>query len=563
MDAKYSNGGFHLSLINKPSVDNSTTDDYYLKQIIILCIFLTVLIFAVYAKTAAHPFINFDDEAYVTQNPYVASGLTLNNILWAFTSCKVNWHPVTWISHMIDVQLFGLYAGGHHLMNVILHTSSTLILFIFLCRYTSAVWKSFFVAALFAMHPLHVESVAWVAERKDVLSALFFFAAIFAYCEYIKTSNNRYHKLCLALFIIGLMSKPMLVTLPVILVLLDIWPLNRFQLTYDNAFRTLIISIKEKLPFFACSLASSIITIYAQRAGGAVRSLHEVPLGLRLENAVVSYVAYLANIFYPHDLAILYPIKQPSLLVFFGAIFILVTINLALFKLGKSHPAIFAGWLWFFTTLIPVIGIIQVGSQAMADRYTYIPSIGIFIVIAWGAPLIPGDFTYRKQVEGVLFCIILIMLSCLTWKQIDYWKNEVILYNHTLSITKNNYVIHNNLGNALTQRGEYAEAIQEYRAVQQIQPDDIDAHYNLGYAYLVLNDINSAEKELLAAVRLNPKEKDAHNNLGAVYMKKGELDKAIIEFRKVLMLDPDNKDAQRNIRIALSRKKPVENPAAM
>lgn len=546
-----------MSLINKPPEENRHS--WQITRIKLLCISLAVLIFAVYAKTATHNFINFDDEAYVTQNPHVATGLTLNNILWAFKSCAVNWHPVTWISHMMDVQLFGLNAGGHHLVNVIVHTISTLILFIFLCRYTESVWKSFFVAALFAMHPLHVESVAWVAERKDVLSAMFFFAAVFAYCEYIKTGINRYHHLCLAMFILGLMSKPMLVTLPVILILLDIWPLKRFQLTHDNAVKTLMILIKEKLPFFALSLASGIITIYAQRSGGAVRSLHEVPLGLRLENAVVSYVTYLLNIFWPHDLAVLYPIKRPSLLVFFGALLILMAISMALFKHGKKSPAILAGWLWYVITLLPVIGILQVGSQAMADRYTYIPAIGIFIIIAWGTPLIPGAFKYRQQIIAFLYGIVLVALTGLTWRQLDYWKSEIILYKHTLSITENNYVIHNNLGNALTKNGNYAEAIQEYNAVLHIQPDDIDAHYNLGYAYLSLNDLNAAEKELLIAVRLTPQDKDAHNNLGAVYVKKGELDKAIIEFGNVLKLNPDNKSARNNLRIALSRKKPVEN----
>lgn len=339
-----------------------------------LCLSLIAITLAVYIQVGNHQFLNYDDKAFITDNPHVVNGITGENTIWAFTSVyTANWHPITWLSHMADVQIYGMNPRGHHITNVAIHTTSALLLFLLFLRLTGALWQSLFVAALFALHPLHVESVAWVAERKDVLSALFWFLTIFSYSEYVAKRKTSLYVLTLFFFVLGLMSKPMLVTLPIVLLLIDFWPLNRFH-HGENKFRlrplaNVAFLIIEKIPLFFCSFVIGIITIYAQDNSGAIRSLQEIPFRLRFENILISYVKYIGKTLWPHDLAVLYP--YPTIIPLWqviSSLLILLFLTVVAIWIGRRHPFFAVGWFWFLITMIPVIGLIQVGAQAMADR---------------------------------------------------------------------------------------------------------------------------------------------------------------------------------------------------
>jgi len=541
----------------------------------ILLIFITI---AVYLRTVGHQFILFDDTLYITNNPAVKDGLKIGTIIWAFTtSVASNWHPVTWLSHMLDVQLFGLKPAGHHLMSVVLHAISAFLLYYTLARITRAPWQSLFVAILFALHPLHVESVVWVAERKDVLSGLFWTLTILLYARYVEKPGAGRYLATLACFAVGLMSKPMLVTLPVVLLMLDYWPLGRLNREPGGECEApqprLATLVTEKVPFLALSVLSSVITIYAQHHGGAMANLDKAPLGLRAANAVIAYSRYLADTFWPHDLAILYPFpREIALGQLVVAVVAIILISAGVFIVGRKDPWLRVGWLWFLVTLLPVIGLIQVGGQSHADRYTYIPLTGLFIIISWGVPRLLERWKYYREAVILLAGFAVCGMGALTWKQIGYWKDSITLFQHTLSVTSNNYLILNNYGIALDQKGDfeaalklyqqalqvwprsahahnnigavyarkgmYAEAIGHYQEALQIKPDYLMAKVNMGRALSGIGKNEEAVQIFEQVLQQDPSFGDAHLNLALLYLKSGARDKAMPHYQQVLKQDP-------------------------
>src|SRR5580704_13658541 len=462
--------------------------------------FLILITLALYWPVRHFEFNNYDDRQYITENPNVQNGLTLPAVKWAFTAVGYggNWHPLTWLSHLLDIELFGFHAGGHHFTNVLLHTANTLLLFLLLRRWTGNLWRPAFVAALFGWHPLHVESVAWVAERKDVLSTFFFFLTLLAYCRYaseLKMKNGKrkiYYGLALLFFALGLMAKPMLVSLPIILLLLDYWPLRRI---YDLLFAiygsgkdtadlecagtvSLVRAVVEKVPFFALTAASCVITYVAQ--GPAVQDLTKFSLVDRAGNALVSYAKYLGKVFWPANLAVPYPYVHhlPPMEVA-GAAILLLAVSVLSVRLARSHPPLFVGWFWFLITLVPVIGLVQVGGEPMADRYMYIPSVGIFVILAWEAPLL---FKASSDDSLALPAAAFVLICCwvLASAQISYWRNSMTLWTHTLRVTKNNAAAESNLAFELDAEGRFDEAIHHAREALRIRPGFAEAENNLG-----------------------------------------------------------------------------------
>ena len=534
------------------------------RSIILLCLILFSVTLSVYWQTGNHEFLNFDDNEYVCDNLHVAKGVTGANIIWAFTSVEAsNWHPVTWLSHMLDVQLYGMNPRGHHLTSVFIHAVSALLLFLLLFRLTGSPWQSSFVAALFALHPLHVESVAWVAERKDVLSAFFCFLTLLLYSEYVAKRKSPLYILSLSSFVLGLMAKPMLVTLPVIMLLMDFWPLNRYCLKerepgQDNLldrlspFTTLL---KEKIPFFVCSLFSATITIYAQHKGGAIRNFVEMPFWLRTENAVVAYVKYLAKTLWPLDLAVLYPFPSSiPLWQVFCSLLILLLVSVATVRAGRRHPYLVVGWAWFLVTLLPVIGLFQVGNQSMADRYSYIPIIGLFIMAAWGVPVLTKELKYSRSILALLACAVMIASAALTWQQLRFWQDHVSLFRHTLQVTSGNFMAHDSLGVVLAKKGDQDAAIREYRDALAINPNYALAHFNLGIALAKVGNLDEAIREYREAIRINPNFTTAFFNLGIALAQKGDQDAAIKEFRAALKISPNYFEAQNSLGVALAKK---------
>jgi tetratricopeptide (TPR) repeat protein len=531
------------------------------RNVILICTALAVITLAVYMQTCNHQFLSFDDEDYVTNNTHVSSGITGRNIMWAFTSVEAaNWHPITWLSHMLDVELYGMNPQGHHLTSVIIHTVSSMFLLLFLFRYTGSLWKSSFVAFLFALHPLHVESVAWVAERKEVLSAFFWFLTIFLYSEYVVKKKFILYILAFSAFILGLMSKPMIVTLPIVMLLMDFWPFDRYRHEEQEHGPNLFIGrasalIKEKIPFFVCSLLTAVVTIYAQNKGDSIRKLNDIPFGLRIENALISYGKYIVKTLWPHDLAVLYPLSSfiPLWQVIISLI-ALILLTLSAFWFRSRHPYLLVGWFWFIVTLLPVIGLIQVGNQSMADRYSYIPLIGLFIMASWGITDLAKNLKHRERVLTLLAGTVIITSAALTWQQLGYWRDNISLYRHTVQVTTGNYFIHNNLGLALASKGNLDEAVQEYVEALQMNPNYAYAHNNLGIAYVNKGNLDKAIQEYKDAIRINPYYVEAHNNLGIVLGNKGKLDGAIQEFQKAISTNPNCIDAHNNLGVVLANK---------
>ena len=490
-------------------------------QPLIISLVLIAATFIVFWQVRHHQFVSFDDYRYVVENPYVVRGLTFRSVIWAFTATHAsNWHPLTWLSHMLDCGLYGLNPGGHHVTSLLFHIASTLMLFLVLKQMTGALWRSGFVAALFALHPLHVESVAWVAERKDVLSTFFWMLTMWAYFRYVQRPGFNRYLVVLLSFILGLLSKPMLVSLPFVMLLLDYWPLCRFQfgqlmgngnsrmqrsLSSIDRRSSVFHLILEKVPFFVLSAISSFLTFYAQEKGGAIGSLAFLPLGTRIVNALVSYVSYIWKMIWPQHLALLYPYPERfPIWEVVGAGLLLVGISVLVMRAARGRPYLLVGWLWYLGTLVPVIGLVQVGAQAMADRYTYVPLIGLFIMVAWGLSDFLKGWRYRRGVlaisAGVLFSILMIV----TWVQVQYWENSIVLYKHTLEVTVNNYLIHNNLGIVFFRQGKYQEAANQYNEALRINPNSAEAHYNLGNAYLMIGDRGLALREYEILKTLNP-----------------------------------------------------------
>jgi len=534
----------------------------------VLVVLLLVVTFAIFWQSTGHEFIVYDDNVYVTENLHVQTGLTYGNMLWAFTTIEAsNWHPLTWWSHMLDCQIYGLNPKGHHLTNILFHIASTLLLWYLLFSATRKYWQSLFVAALFALHPLHVESVAWIAERKDLLSTFFMFGTLILYTRYTKNSRPLLYISSLVLYIFGLMSKPMLVTLPFVMLLWDFWPLGRLRLraplkentensTPDPASTsTLPHLIFEKLPFFAFSLLSSVVTYYAQAHGASVAGARAVPLAFRLVNALVSYAKYIENMLWPHNLAVIYPLPT-TLMLAQAAIsgVILLGITAVVCRRARMNPFLLTGWLWYLGTLVPVIGFVQVGRQAMADRYTYIPLIGLFIMISWGIPALTDRFPYRRSIVTAMALLVLAASSIGTWIQLRYWKNDVTLFTHAIEAVENNYVAHMNLGLAFFQRDKTEEAIRHYFDAFSLRPNTDDLCYYLGLAFGVQGNLNESIIFFRKAIAINPKFAVAHYNLGVALARQGRLDEGIFHFTKALQIDPGLMEARKALETAMRLK---------
>ena len=460
----------------RPDPGNHAEDSMRQRPALILGIAITLLTLALYWRVQGHGFLHYDDYQYVVDNPHVRHGLTRQGVLWALTSGYAsNWHPLTWLSHMLDCELYGLNPQGHHLNNLLLHIANALLLFRLLLRMTGALWRSAFVAALFALHPLHVESVAWVAERKDVLSTLFWMLTLGAYLRYRERPTGTRYLATLFLFALGLAAKPMLVTLPFVLLLLDCWPLGRMPSP-----RSLLPLVREKAPFFVLAALSSVITFWVQSHWGAV--VLSIPLKERLANALVSYVGYGAKMLWPVNLACFYPHPLDGLPLWqaAGALLLLAGVTVAVVRAGRRLPYLAVGWLWYLGTLVPVIGLVQVGAQAMADRYTYVPLIGLFVMLSWGAGSLAAKGPLPKIATAALSAALLAALLPLTWSQISHWKDSETLFAHALEVTDRNLLAHNNLGNALARQGRLEEA--EFHLVEalRLRPDYAAAQNNLG-----------------------------------------------------------------------------------
>ena len=603
----------------------------------VLCLLLAIATILAYSRTFQNGFVNYDDADYVTANKQVQQGLTLDGIKWAFTTGHAsNWHPLTWVSHMVDVRLFGLNAAGHHATSLALHVANTLLLFWFLNVATGSKWRSAMVAALFALHPLHVESVAWASERKDVLSAFFFLLTLCFYsihararCSDLKaecssssattpslhaktqrrqeegksansdlevgssksdggrwTLNGRgselnvgSYTLSLLCFALGLMSKPMLVTAPFVLLLLDYWPFKRIDLKHGFSIKQAGTLILEKLPFFLLAGASSVVTYFVQREGGAVSVA--LTVGQRLANAAVAYVRYLRKTVWPDDLSVLYPHpgSWPAWQVVAAAI-LLVTITAGVLHLahkqwhGKEWRPLLVGWFWFLGMMVPVIGIVQVGIQSMADRYTYLPIIGLFFGIIWTiaehrggerssserpqtrgravrAPIAQTAFSPARSWIGLCALCVLAMLA---FRQVGYWRDTETLFTRAVQVTKDNYLAYNNLGYHYSGKGKIAESMQFYEKSLRIKPDYEDALNNMGYALAKLGRHREAIPYYERALRVRPKHVEVHNNLGNALSELGEMEAAIEHYRFALSQKSDHADAHNNLAIALAMK---------
>lgn len=575
-------------------------------QFYLMALVLLLITFAAYHGVLRSGFISYDDDKYVSDNPSLKAGLPIAGVKWAFTTFEqANWHPLTWLSYMVDKGVYGLDAHGFHLTNLLFHLANTLLLLLVLRRMTGSLWKSAFVAALFAVHPLHVESVAWIAERKDVLSTFLWLLTMWAYIGYSEKPRLSRYALVTSLFAVGLLAKPMLVTLPFVLLLMDYWPLGRLK---TKGYQGLVI---EKLPLIALSVCSSVITCIAQNQGKAMSSLDRVPLSDRLGNALASYPSYLFKTVWPAKLAVFYPLAKPPGIQVLGAILILVLISYLVIRLRR--PYLTVGWLWYVVTMIPVIGLVQVGAQSMADRYTYVPLIGIFVILAWGIPEIVGK---RPIVLSIVASALILILAMLTWNQVRYWRNDVTLFGHAVKVTKNNYVAYSSLGTALAREGKYEpavdlltraielrsdqpvyylslgnayfalhkydEAIDAYSRGLDVDPDMKEArknmeitlarqraagnsgfmpsskeaasHYDKGVTLYDQGDLDAAVQEFRKAIRIDPKFAEAHCNLGLALKDQDKTDEAISEYRVALRLKPDLAEAHNNLAVALYSK---------
>jgi protein O-mannosyl-transferase len=531
---------------------------------IIACLFLVVATLATYGDLINYQFTSYDDNEYVTDNPPVQRGLTLNGIAWAFTTKhSSNWHPLTWLSHMLDCQLFGLNPGKHHLTNVIFHVANSLLLFLWFLYITRTLGCSFLVAALFALHPMHVESVAWVAERKDVLSTFFWLLTMWAYVWYVERPRLRRYVLVLVCFCLGLMAKPMLVTLPFVLLLLDYWPLGRLSLKGSAAAEasskpgsrvTNKRLIYEKLPLVVISALSGVVTVVAQKEAGAILTVQALPFANRMANAMIAYVSYLGKMFWPMHLAVLYPLPRHNLPIWqvLAASLVLVVLSLLALRLARRHPYLPVGWLWYLCTLLPVIGFVQVGGQAMADRYTYVPFIGLFIVLAWVVADLAARWRAPKFLLPVAAGVVLSALMICTWVQVRYWRDSITLYEHTLDVTRNNPVIHNNLGQDLAKQGKMDQAKAHYAEALRLDPNLAEAHNNLGLALAKQGEMDEAKAQYAEALRLNPNLAEVHNNLGVALAKQGKLDEAEAQYVEALRLNSDYAVAHNNLGMALA-----------
>jgi len=510
--------------------------------ILALCVFLVALTWLVFGQTLGHEFVNYDDGSYVYGNPNIAQGLSVRGVLWAFTHVhSQNWHPLTTISHMLDCQLFGLRPGGHHFTNVLLHSIAVLLLFLLLRDMTRNIWRSAFVAAVFAIHPLRAESVAWIAERKDLLSGVFFMLTLAAYVRYARSpSFGRYLTMSI-LFACGLMSKPMLVTVPFVLLLIDYWPLQRIV-----DFRSFRRMINEKIPLFVLSAASCVATILAQRQ--ATGSTGELPLLWRINNAIVTCVTYIWQMFCPTRLSVFYPHPENrlSILQVFGAAIFLITVSVLVIILRRQRPYLLTGWFWYLIMLAPVIGIFQVGLQGHADRYTYLPHIGLYLLVTWSVAE-TAILRARKEILFGVSTVVLLALALSARRQTAYWKNSETLWRHALAITPNSDMAYAGVGGVLLDKGQTDEAIEQFERALSIRPNSGQAHAALGNALLKKGDANQAIVHWQKSLELQPENVQTRDQLGAALAQQGRLREAMAEWEKSLAYNPDDGNALNNL----------------
>ncbi len=500
---------------------------------LIISICLVIAIIAVYWPVYNYDFVQYDDDTYVTNNTNIQSGLNFKSIRWAFTANRAsNWHPVTWLSHTLDYRLFGSWAGGHHLINVLFHILNTLLLFYVLVQMTGAVWPSVFVAAAFALHPLHVESVAWIAERKDVLSAFFWLLTMWAYSYYVRNLKLKWYLTTFVLFILGLMSKPMLVTVPFVLLLLDYWPLER-----KISPRLLI----EKIPFFICSLGSSVVTFLVQQHSGATKLIESFGLITRIKNSVVFYITYIIKMIWPSRLAALYPHPGNSVstdkVIICGLLLVLISTYI-IYK-ARQYRFLTVGWLWYLGTMIPVIGLVQVGGQAMADRYTYMTLTGLFIIIAWSAKEFIPKWRNKNIILSSLAVITLTASAVTASRQVRHWENSLSLFGHALQVTENNYIMIDNYAIVLIGQGRYDEAVKYFNKSLSIKPDSGNVHNNLGNIFLRNGRIQEAEEHFRLAIKYKPNFTEAYFNMYIALRKQGQFEKAGDCCERALRIDPN------------------------
>jgi len=574
---------------------------------------LVLVTMAVYWPATGYDFVNYDDPDYVTANTHVQGGLTWEGLAWAFGRVHgegTYWHPLSWVSHMVDCQLYGLQPGGHHLTSVLLHAANAVLLFLVFRRMTGASWRCVLLAALFALHPLQVDSVAWVTERKNLLSAFFWLLTTWAYVRYAegrtqstlrsatedgKAEDRRqkavlrgpwslsplpsslFYFLSLCFFALGLMCKPVLVTLPFVLLLLDYWPLQRLRpspisrrpstrsqpaaprqpstLDLQLAWRLLW----EKIPFFVLAVASSLITIIAHRALGMLDSVSRLPLDTRIGNALVSYVRYLGKTFWPSRLTVFYPYPAtwPMWEVVTCGLLLLVISGLVL-GTARSRPWLFVGWCWFLGVLVPFSGLVQAGAQAMADRFMYAPAIGVMVAVIWGLHGLAKGGRYQRIGLSVVGGAAVVLCLALTRQQLGHWKDSETLFRHALEVTENNHIAHNNLGDALLKKGQIDEPFSQFQEAVRLKPDYAGAHDNLGVALGMKGQIDKAISEFQEAIRLKPDYADAHSNLGNALLIKGQLDEAIRQFQEAIRLKPDHANAHYNLGLALDKKGQID-----
>ncbi len=496
-------------------------------------LFLFVATLVIYGQVRNFAFLSFDDAQGLLNNPQVRDGFSWGGIVWAFsTGYASNWFPLTWFSHMLDFQLFGMDAGWHHLVNVLIHAISSVLLFALLKRMTGAKWESAFVAFVFALHPLHVESVAWISERKDVLFAFFWFLTTWLYLDFLDKRTGAKYLLVVAAFCLGLMSKQMIVTLPFALLLLDFWPLKRTR----TGLKMLVL---EKVPLVALSVAASAIAFLAQRNGGAVQTLEAIPLAARAANALMAYAIYVANFFWPTGLAFFYPYpaRWPmGEVAFAGAALAAMSVSVVL--AFRKRPYLAVGWFWFLGTLAPVIGIIQVGHQSRADRYTYIPLIGISTMVAWAAAEAFEKWPRARQVLAGVAIVVCAWWTLITWLQIPYWKDSAALYTRAIAVTDANYLAHLNLGVDMAAEGHYPEAARELFTSIEENPDQPHARNSLGGVLFTMGRRDEALEQFTQAIRLEPGNAEAHGNFGNALVDVGRIDDAIRELNTALQLNP-------------------------
>jgi len=551
---------------------------YNIRFKILVCLFLAITILIVYLQVRNYEFVNFDDDKYVTENYYVGKGLSIDGIKWSFGFAdkdKTYWHPLTWLSHMMDVQLYGMDSGCHHLTNLFYHIASSVLLFLVFFKMTGALWRSAFIAALFALHPINVESVVWVAERKNVLSTFLWMLTMLAYVHFTKQPELLRYLSVVFLFILGLLTKPFLVTLPCVLLLLDYWPLGRirFELVAANQDekkkKSIIFRFRaspflylfiEKIPLFMLSAFSILISSLSVQGPGGAISKEIVPVNLRIANALVSYIKYIGKMLWPENLAVLYP--YPDMLPLWQSIcslLLLICVSYFLIRMIKTTPSLMVGWLWYIGTLVPVIGIIQVGLwPAMADRWAYVPFIGLFIIIAWGIPELLKKLRYNKVIVTIGIIALLPILMFATHFQTQYWSNSFSLFEHTLSVTANNYVAYNQAGRALEVRGENEEAARYYYKALQIKPNYGHALNNIGNILIRKGRSKEAIKNYSEAIRINPGNANAYNNLGVALIQSGRFDEAIPLLRTALRIKPKYAEAYSNLGVAMVEKGRVD-----